>query len=181
MKFKPKKVKIIKSKSILDTDRDGVPDWKDCEPFNPWKHVKDPGDWMETEKPKPTVYGEDWLSTKKYKRRPRTELGKPTREKLERRAEDRYGFESMLDVIDRTIFKDVIETAPPGYESEIKGGVRYYPYRKNTVILHDKDKGVYHYIDVEEMYPRRLLSITDEDKKLIGGERKLKKYFYGVR
>jgi len=184
MKFKPKKVKIIKIKNILDTDRDGVPDWKDCEPFNPWKHVKDPGDWMETREPKPTLYGEqkEWMETKKYKRRPRTELGKITADKLEERAVDRYGdWGTMADVVHRSVSKNVMQIAPPEYEPEIKGKSVYYPHRKNTIRLFDKEVGVYHYVDVSELHPRLLLSVTDEDKKMIGDERKIKKYFFDVR
>lgn len=35
MKFNPIKIKPMKIHFRLDTDRDRVPDWKDCRPFNP--------------------------------------------------------------------------------------------------------------------------------------------------
>ena len=36
-----------------DRDRDGVPNIRDCKPFNPRRQDRDSGDWMETEKRRP--------------------------------------------------------------------------------------------------------------------------------
>ena len=36
--FRPPKIKTIPIRFNFDTDRDKVPDWKDCAPFNPKKH-----------------------------------------------------------------------------------------------------------------------------------------------
>lgn len=44
------KVKPIKINFNLDTDRDGVPDFKDCEPFNYWKQDKYPYGYKKEER-----------------------------------------------------------------------------------------------------------------------------------
>ena len=57
-----RRTKIIPVKWIHDqhdTDQDGVPNYRDCEPWNPHEHIRDPKDWMDTEKRKPRRKKED--------------------------------------------------------------------------------------------------------------------------
>lgn len=63
------KIRPIQPHFNLDIDRDGVPDWHDCQPFNHWKQDVDPGDWLDTDEPVPKTNEEDWIDTKK--RRPK--------------------------------------------------------------------------------------------------------------
>ncbi len=56
--FKPPKMKTIPIRFNFDTDKDGVPDWKDCRPFNPKKQHEDP-DWMDTKKRRPKKEAEE--------------------------------------------------------------------------------------------------------------------------
>lgn len=47
-------------RATMDTDRDGVPDFKDCKPFDPKKHLTD----EEEEEMNKDIY--DWLEEGPY-------------------------------------------------------------------------------------------------------------------
>ena len=55
--FKP--IKIKTPHFHLDTDRDGVLDYRDCRPFNPRKQHDDSNDWMNPNKQKPETEQQD--------------------------------------------------------------------------------------------------------------------------
>ena len=53
--YKKYRLNLPKVHFNLDTDRDGVLDYRDCHPFDPRRQHRDPGDWMETEDPFPKI------------------------------------------------------------------------------------------------------------------------------
>ena len=180
--FKP--VKLNKVHFNFDTDKDGVPDHKDCEPFNFWKQHKDPGDWLETKDPQPSVYGDgenkDWMVTTRYKRRPKQESGNLN--DLEYDARKIYA-----DWYDT---EDALEYSVNAYVASFKGiyssrkqlikpnAIKVYMQREETIEAYDKKAKVYHFFDVtdpEQYSPNLIYSITAEDRRRIG-ERKLAKY-----
>ena len=182
--FKPIRIKPMHYK--LDTDRDGVPDWNDCQPFNPWKQDKDPGDWLETNEPKPTEYGEyrDWLTTKRYKRRPK--VARYDFSAMEFNAMKRYvnWRQAEYDILESVIayiapFKGI----EPGYKSYINPkDIKVYIKLDDTLEVYDKNTRVYHFVDVtdiENFPPNIFYSITTEDRKVVG-EKKLLKYLRNI-
>jgi len=54
--FKIIKVKPIKLRFNFDSDRDKVPDWKDCQPFNPFKQDAEPNEQLYEEIKKLPIY-----------------------------------------------------------------------------------------------------------------------------
>ena len=66
--WKIKPVKTFDFKFNLDTDKDGVKDWKDCRPFNHW--YQDVEDWTKEIPVKPTTshFNQDADSDAKYQR-----------------------------------------------------------------------------------------------------------------
>ena len=61
MKIQPIKNKNRIWSKKVDSDHDGVPNFKDCQPFNPWRQDRDPGDWMDTDMKKPKVYSGEYI------------------------------------------------------------------------------------------------------------------------
>lgn len=186
MPVKPIKIKPLSPKSKpFDIDRDGVPDWKDCQPLNPWKQHKDKGDWMETKEQHPSIYGQqsDWMQTKRYKRRPKTETQYHPYE-LEIEAKKRYGTWDDLDLVVHNSASAYLAPqmglAPSNWQPDISSrDIQIYPYRQDTLRLYDRNTNVYHYVDIsnpQEYEPQRLFSITGEDKQRIS-DKKIKKYF----
>ena len=184
MTFRPKKIKTIEIKNSLDSDRDGVPDFKDCRPFNPWKQHDD---WINNVKEKkPLLHGEeiDWLSTKRYKRRPRlehTSKSKLTRKLIIDNVEERY--RRPIDTIGEIVIEGIdhyLVGKRPGFPDPTLKDVRVYPYHKNTFVLYDNNKDVYHYVFAENIFsevPTHLLSITGDDKRRIKREIEVKNFF----
>lgn len=161
----------------LDTDRDGVPDHKDCEPFNYWKQHRDSGDWMETEEIQPRIYGHDWMDTRRYKRRPKAENKRDIRNDLANEAIARYhnSYELQQDIINSArsylssqmgflSYQQVVPDKPTHINVR---DIKICPFKRNVLIVYDRESGVYHYVDIEEpskYEPSILFSITEEDK-----------------
>ena len=178
--FKPIKIKPIKLHYNFDSDRDGVLDHRDCQPFNYWKQHKDPGDWLETEDPKPIIYGEetDWLTTKRYKRRPKIEKDPYYEEFLDvdATAHRRYSNwnESIEDIYESVLaYIASIKGLKPGHWNQTISSKDMRVVNKDVLEVYDRSVKVYHYFDVSDVddYPKLLLSVTKEDKDRLGMKR----------
>lgn len=183
---------ISKRSGVFDFDRDGVVDKLDCKPLDPHRQHRDPGDWMETKSKAPEVFSEDWMSTKVYKRRPRTEATnkdwikkhkrRPRLEKTKRKISTEgkiirdtlsvyTKFPRDKDVELRDMKLDIEEWADEMVE---RNQYSIYPYRKNTIVIYDRKKKVYHYFDWNtntEEFPNLLFSISASRKKEYGEEK----------
>lgn len=161
----------------LDSDRDGVPDHKDCMPFNYWKQHKDRGDWMETKEVQPRVYGDDWMDTRRYKRRPKAENKEDVRDAITSEAFARYQSSRELWGIVIGSVRSYLssqlgilsyqQVLPDGYVSIDVGDINVCPFKRDVIVVYDRDTGVYHYVDIKkpnEYEPEILFSITEEDK-----------------
>jgi len=167
------KVKPIKMRFNLDTDRDGVPDWKDCRPFDYWRQHVDPGDWLDTEEPKPTLFNGEWMSTNRYKRKPK--IYKPTRENIIRNAEKRYEekgeYMDDLALYIAQVYLASLLGIKDRFTKELLSRAEISYYNEEILELFDKDTGVHHFVyvgDTQSNFPSLMLSITSEDMRTYG-------------
>lgn len=166
----------------MDTDRDGVPDWKDCRPFDYWRQHED---WMDARKRKPTTYNSDWMDTRRYKRRPKTHkiTGMDLTMKSARRYPPEelllgmYSFSSMwsyMDYVANCYFESLRGVLLNGYQ-EAMHNKEFTLYNRDTLKIYDKDKKVTHFINFQDdegnFGPETLLSITDDDIKAYGKDK----------
>lgn len=161
----------------LDSDRDSIPDHKDCEPFNYWKQHRDSGDWMETSEIQPRVYGHDWMDTRRYKRRPKAENKRAVRDAIVNEAVARYqnSYEIQRVVVGsiRSYLSSQMgilsyqQVVPSEYVSIDVKDIKICPFKRDVLIVYDRELGVYHYVNIEkpsEYDPEILFSITEEDR-----------------
>ena len=161
----------IKSR-VFDSDRDGVPDWKDCQPFDRSRHVRDPGDWMETEDPRPVLdFGREWM-TQRYKRRPKKEhivKKPPTAARLAIEALGRYEVigkhPSTMDDAE-AIRGDLEEWADNQVDAK---KFNWYQPGQDVIVLYDGSKRVYSFFVYRKgFYPTWIFSISKESRKKYG-------------
>lgn len=157
---------------VFDFDRDGVPDWKDCQPFDRTRHVRDPGDWMETEDPRPVLdFGREWM-TQRYKSRPKKERivkKPPTAARLAIEALGRYeiigNHPSTMDAA--ACIREDLEVWADNQVDEKK--FNWYQPGQDVIVLYDSSKRVYSFfVYRKQYYPTWIFSISKEARKKYG-------------
>jgi len=155
----------------MDSDKDGVPDFRDCQPFNPKRHFMGPA---ELSGDLEDIY--DQVSENAFKRYPSqqmipnviaTGIVRFTEKPETIKAHD------TKQLLTEKFMSNLSPVTPVGFN--VTPNVRWYNQKKRILEVHDGTMDVYHYVlftgkkkPADPGEPFRFLSITGIDRERLG-------------